>query len=40
MARDYRLPGVPFFYVIDEEGIVANGGFANTLRQLEALVQE
>ena len=40
VARDYRLPGVPFFYVIDEEGIVANGGFANTLRQLEALVQE
>ena len=36
---DYQVPGVPFFYVIDEEGIIANAGFANTLEQLEALVE-
>lgn len=36
---DYQVPGVPFFYVVDGEGIIANGGFANTLEQLEALVE-
>ena len=36
---DYRVPGVPFLYVIDGEGVIANAGFANTLRQLEALVE-
>ena len=36
---DYRVPGTPFFYVINGEGVIANAGFANTLRQLEALVE-
>ena len=35
---DYQVPGTPFFYVIDEEGLVANADFANTLEQLKALV--
>ena len=37
VARDYQIPGVPFCYVIDGEGMIANAGFANTLEQLEAL---
>ena len=37
---DYQVPGTPFFYVIDGEGMIANADFANTLEQLEALVQE
>ena len=36
---DYRAPGTPFFYVIDGEGVIVNAGFANTLEQLEALVE-
>jgi methylamine dehydrogenase accessory protein MauD len=36
---DYQVPGVPFFYVIDGEGVIANADFANTLEQLEALVE-
>jgi methylamine dehydrogenase accessory protein MauD len=36
---DYQVPGTPFFYVVDEEGVIANAGFANMLRQVEALVE-
>ena len=36
---DYQVPGTPFFYVIDGEGVIANAGFAGTLEQLEALVE-
>lgn len=39
IARDYQVPGTPFFYVIDEEGVIVNAGFANTLEQMEALVE-
>ncbi|MBC8492771.1 MAG: TlpA family protein disulfide reductase [Chloroflexi bacterium] len=39
VARDYRVQGTPFFYVIDGEGVITNKGFANTLLQLEALVE-
>jgi hypothetical protein len=35
----YRVPGVPFFYVIDGEGVIVNKGFANTLEQLKQLVK-
>jgi len=38
VAQEYQVPGTPFFYVIDEEGVIANAGFASTLEQLEALV--
>jgi hypothetical protein len=37
--EDYQVPGTPFFYVIDGKGIIANAGFANTLKQLETLVK-
>lgn len=37
---DYQVPGTPFFYVIDGEGVIANAGFANTQRQLKALVED
>ena len=39
VARDYQVPGTPFFYVIDGEGVIRNAGFANTEEQLEALVE-
>jgi len=38
VTGDYRVPGVPFFYVIDDEGVVINKGFPNTLEQLKELV--
>ena len=38
VAQDYQAPRVPFFYVIDGKGMIANAGFAGTLEQLEALV--
>jgi len=39
VAREYEVPGTPFFYVIDVERVIANADFANTLEQLEALVE-
>ncbi|MDY7078420.1 MAG: TlpA disulfide reductase family protein [Chloroflexota bacterium] len=36
---DYQVPGMPFFYVIDGERVIVNASFANTLEQLEALVE-
>jgi peroxiredoxin Q/BCP len=38
VAQEYRVPGTPFFYVVDGEGVIANKGFGNTQAQLEALV--
>ncbi|MEA3338429.1 MAG: hypothetical protein U9R15_00540 [Chloroflexota bacterium] len=38
--KDYQVPGTPFFYVIDGEGVIANAGFAGTLEQLEALAAD
>ena len=35
---EYAVPGTPFFYVIDEAGLIANADFATTLEQMEALV--
>ncbi len=39
VAQDYQVPGTPFFYVIDGDGVIAKSGFAGTLEQLEALVE-
>ena len=36
---DYQVPGTPFFYVIDREGVIASRGFANTLEQLKELAR-
>lgn len=36
---EYAVPGTPFFYVVDEEGTIANANFANTLEQLKPLVE-
>jgi len=38
VAQDYKVPGTPFFYIIDEEGTIINSGTANTLIQLEKIV--
>ena len=40
VARDYQVPGTPFFSVIDGDGVIANAGFAGTLEQLEALAAD
>ncbi|RLC83903.1 MAG: hypothetical protein DRI37_09675 [Chloroflexi bacterium] len=39
VAQNYQVPGTPFCYVVDGEGMIANAGFANTLEALEALVK-
>ena len=36
---DYQVPGTPFFYVIDREGVITSKGFANTLEQVKELVE-
>ena len=38
VAEGYQVPGTPFFFLIDEEGLISNAGFATTLSQLEALM--
>jgi cytochrome c biogenesis protein CcmG/thiol:disulfide interchange protein DsbE len=38
MAGDYQVPGTPFYYAIDGEGIIVSKGFANSLEQLHELV--
>ncbi len=38
VANQYEVPGVPFFYAIDEQGVIMSAGFASTLAQLENLV--
>ncbi|MFQ6100846.1 MAG: hypothetical protein ACE5OS_06375 [Anaerolineae bacterium] len=38
--EDCHVPGTPFFYTIDGDGVIANAGFADTLEQLEALVAD
>jgi len=40
VASEYQVPGTPFFYVIDEEGVIINRGFGNSLGQLEKLVKD
>ncbi len=39
VAGDYQVPGTPFFYVLDGQGVIVNAGFASTLAQLETLVE-
>lgn len=38
VAQDYRVPGTPFFYVINRDGMIANADYAGTLKQLKTLV--
>jgi methylamine dehydrogenase accessory protein MauD len=40
VANEYQVPGTPFFYVIDGQGVIVNKGFASSLEQLEALVDD
>jgi len=39
VLASYRVPGTPYFYVIGEDGVILNAGFASTQEQLEALVK-
>ncbi|MBC7228470.1 MAG: hypothetical protein H5T61_14765, partial [Thermoflexales bacterium] len=34
----YRVPGTPFFYVLDGEGVIRRSGFAVREEEIEALV--
>ncbi|MQK95385.1 redoxin domain-containing protein, partial [Escherichia coli] len=34
----YRVPGTPFFYVLDGEGVILRSGFAVREEEIEALV--
>ncbi|MBE3142003.1 MAG: TlpA family protein disulfide reductase [Thermoplasmata archaeon] len=35
---EYKVPGTPFFYLIDKSGVIRSVGFANTTDQIHALV--
>ncbi len=39
VVQAYRVPGVPFAYGIDGEGVIRSGGFAGTQEEIEALVR-
>lgn len=39
VASEYQVPGTPWFYMIDIQGMVANQGTAGSLEELEALVK-
>lgn len=34
----YRVPGTPYFYVLDGEGVILRSGFAVREEEIEALV--
>jgi peroxiredoxin len=34
VTEEYQVPGTPFFFLTDEEGLISNAGFATTLSQL------
>jgi hypothetical protein len=38
-VADYRVPGTPFFYVVDGKGMIAEADFAKTEEKLQALVK-
>ncbi|MEJ2263830.1 MAG: redoxin domain-containing protein [Anaerolineales bacterium] len=38
VASSYQLPGTPYFYLIDESGVITNSGFASSLEELRSLV--
>ncbi len=38
VIQEYHVPDMPFFYVIDEQGIIAASGFASTDKELEDLL--
>ncbi len=39
VAKEYQVPGTPFFCVINSQGIITSQGTANSLEQLEKLVK-
>lgn len=38
VAQQYQALGTPFFVVVDEQGVITAGGFANTQTELSQLV--
>jgi len=39
VVKAYQVPGTPYFYVVDDQGVIAAQGFANSLEQLEEMVK-
>jgi len=39
VAKEYQVPGTPFFYVINSQSIITSQGTANSLEQLEKLAK-
>ncbi|HDQ72506.1 MAG TPA: redoxin domain-containing protein [Chloroflexi bacterium] len=39
VMEGYKVPGTPFFYVIDREGRIVNADFGNTLEKLASLIE-
>lgn len=39
VAQIYQVPGTPYFYYIDADGIIVNAGFLNTSTQLEEFIK-
>ena len=37
VAKAYQVSAIPFFYLIDGEGVIVSGGFISSLEQLESL---
>ena len=38
VAQQYQTPGTPFFVVVDAQGVITAGGFANTQAEMSGLV--
>lgn len=39
MIQSYQVPGTPFLYLIDENGMVQFSGFSEELREIEQLIR-
>jgi methylamine dehydrogenase accessory protein MauD len=39
IATDFKVPGTPFFFVLDKQSVIRKTAYANTLDQLKALVE-
>lgn len=38
VANEYQVPGTPFAYLIDEDGVIAGSGFAGTKEDIRAIL--
>ncbi|RMH38964.1 MAG: TlpA family protein disulfide reductase [Gammaproteobacteria bacterium] len=40
VAHAYKVPGTPWFFLLDDKGVVVRSGTANTLEGIEAFVEK